>query len=298
MGISVLLGMGVLAYKYFSSNSETQPQASEGWGTGAKVGVGLAAVAAIVAYFKGDELKQCLKDSVKNQKIKAIDGPDQKYAAKAPGQIEAERPALEHPDGSNILCIGDSIVHGFQLYPKWLRGKRPQFIGKDGMKTADTLALLKQPENSDKIQGKDVLMYTGGNSVGRSDCPPKAIVADMIEMANICKQKKAKSIKICIRFPTDGRRKIKEGEEWFAKRQTDSMALREELKAAYKAGLFPPGTQLIDLFQYFADEDGELPPQLVDTNSKDLLHPRLAYGHALNYIFSKKAEEDSRQLRG
>ena len=299
LGVSaaVILGMGVLGYKFFMASDEKQPE-KEGMSTKAKVGLGLAAVSAIAYYLGGDKLKEYVKDSVKNQPIKAFGEGEGSRPVVLDKKVDLNQQALEKPDGSKIVCIGDSMMKGMSGRREWT--KNPDFIGEVGMASGKTLDRLKESESRKKLEGKEeALIYTGGNNVEKD--PPKKIVADMIEMAQISRKAGIKNITICTRFPIDPRRKelpdpprpdpknpnkmIKDtkrlGPEGFSERQRANMALREELIQAYQLNMFPPNTKLVDLFGYFANENGEMRQEFV---KGDYLHPYDAYVPALNYM--------------
>lgn len=102
----------------------------------------------------------------------------------------------------------------------------------------------------------------------------------MIDMAKICKAQGIPEVVICTRFPNDPRR--------HGKMTKKSAVLRKHLLEAYKAGRFPSGVRVVDLYSHFADANGTLKDKYVRKKSKDYIHPRGAYKEALRYMMSSK----------
>ena len=197
----------------------------------------------------------------------------------------AEKPSLktnpELGDGREYVLIGDSAANGMHL--SYSAGKRPSFIGKDGMTTFKVLARLKAERAKLKGKRRAVIYCAGNNILGTGT---DKLVDHMVEMAKICHDEGVPEVIVNSQFPPISAYSGSIGQKRFVELKKRNSALLEGLKKAYKEGRFPSGTKVVDLTTPFSDEKGEMKTSYVDPKASDYLHPWKAYKPALDYMMT------------
>lgn len=206
------------------------------------------------------------KKKVEEEKKEATEGK------KDDAEVQlAENPKLG--DGSDIVCIGASVAHGMQMAGEW--EKKPIFVGKDGASTSWIKEHLKD-ERARLKDKKKAIIYCAANNLFNDSA--EDIVKHFVEMAKICHEAGVPEIIVGSQFPADPRR---ENLNELIKKNAE---LRDEIIKAYKRGDFPAGTRVVDITRAFSNEKGEMKDTYVDRTTNDPLHPRSAYGTALEYM--------------
>ncbi len=217
---------------------------------------------------------------------------------------EVSSEALENPDGSDTVLIGESIMHGCYLSDAW--AKKPDLVGTSNIHVDEVVRRVESPEGRRKIRGKKrALIYMGGNDVGDTE----KILAAMKRVGQVCQEEGVECV-FATRLPIDPRYRKILGEEKYATRYKKSAELREAVIQAYQAGEFPQGTELVDLYAELGTPNGELKPvfvkggpknvegitttkQLPPQEANNLTHPSAAYVAMMNRMRSA-----GRQARG
>lgn len=209
------------------------------------------------------------------------------------GQVRAEEEKLQNNaelgDGRKYVVIGDSVANGMHL--SYSVGRRPGFIGKDGMTTMGVL--YKLDINQYVVRNKEkVIIYCGANNIFST--PPDVIVDHMIKMAKICHEAGVPEIIVNTQLPPDPRWVLALGSRYEEFRQRN-IEYRDALLKSFEDGKFPEGARVVDLFTPFADEEGKLKEGYVNRKSSDYLHPWLVYKPALHLMLGSEKDESKAQ---
>lgn len=196
---------------------------------------------------------------------------------------EEKKPELvknpELGDGREFVLIGDSAANGMHL--SFAEGKRPSFIGKDGMTTFQVLARLKAERG--RLKGKKkAMIYCAGNNILATKT--NTLVDHMVEMAQICDKAGVPEIIVNSQFPPISDYVKNIGKEKFEEVKKRNSAFVKALKKAHKEGRFPSSVRVVDLTAPFSDEKGEMKEEFVDPKATDYLHPWFAYKPALDHM--------------
>lgn len=197
----------------------------------------------------------------------------------------------ELPDGREFVLIGDSVANGMHL--SFAAGKRPSFIGKDGMTTFQVLDRLKAEK--ERLTGKKkAIIYCAGNNILGSSAD--TLVNHMVAMTQICHEAGVPEIIVNTQFPPVPDYKKNIGEDKFAELIEKNEAFRAALLEAHASGRFPPGVRVVDLTKPFSDEAGGMRADFVDSKDSDYLHPWGAYKPALDYMMQTDRANDSKAV--